>query len=149
MITFAIPYYRPVIEAMKGKNLSAMRAPFPLYSVHCNPVLWLPFNHLARKALMCAISSAISYRPFAALGEMGAIGTGQYLMYIHNRIILNLLKNTLGRSWFIIYPNHFLYFTGSNIVILFGKLYHSPISIQFLHKRTIVTTYHRLSFNRM
>ncbi|WP_250539493.1 hypothetical protein [Bacteroides caccae] len=52
MIAFAVPYYRPVIEAVKGKNLSAMCAFLPLYSVHYNPVLWLPFNQLARKALM-------------------------------------------------------------------------------------------------
>ena len=76
MIAFAVPYYRPVIEAMKGKNLSAMRAPLPLYSVHYNPVLWLPFNQLARQALMCAISPAIGYRPLAALGEVGAIRSG-------------------------------------------------------------------------
>ena len=95
MIAFAVPYYRPVIEAMKGKNLSAMRAPLPLYSVHCNPVLWLPFNQLARKALTCSISPAIGYRPFAAFGEVGAISTGQCLMYIHNHIRLNVNPATV------------------------------------------------------
>ncbi|WP_289704815.1 hypothetical protein [Bacteroides acidifaciens] len=84
MIAFAVPEHRAIIEAMKGKNLAAMCAPLPLYSVHCNPVLWLPFNHLARKALTCAISPAIGYRPFAAFGEMGAINAGCCLMYIHN-----------------------------------------------------------------
>ena len=74
MIAFAVPYYRPVIEAVKGKNLSAMCAFLPLYSVHYNPVFGLPFNQPTRKTLMCAISSAISYRPFAAFGEVGAIG---------------------------------------------------------------------------
>ena len=76
MIAFAVPYYYPVIEAMKGKNLAAMRASLPFYSVHYNPVLWLPFNQLARKALMRAISPAVSYRPLAALGEVGAIRSG-------------------------------------------------------------------------
>ena len=76
MIAFAVPEHRAIIEAMKGKNLATMRAPLPLYSVHYNPVLWLPFNHLARKALMCAISPAVSYRPLAALGEVGAIRSG-------------------------------------------------------------------------
>ena len=76
MIAFAVPYYYPVIEAMKGKNLAAMRASLPFYSVHYNPVLWLPFNQPTRKALMCAISPAISYRPFTAFGEVDAIGTG-------------------------------------------------------------------------
>ena len=95
MIAFAVPYYRPVIEAMKGKNLSAMRAPLPLYSVHCNPVLWLPFNQPARKAFTCAISPAIGYRPLATFGEMGAINTGQCLMYIHNHIRLNVNPATV------------------------------------------------------
>ncbi|WP_162223489.1 MULTISPECIES: hypothetical protein [Bacteroides] len=52
MIAFAVPYYRPVIEAMKGKNLAAMCASLSLYSIRYNPVLWLPFNQPARKALM-------------------------------------------------------------------------------------------------
>jgi len=76
MIALAIPEHRAIIEAMKGKNLAAMCAYLPLYSVHYNPVLWLPFNQLARKALMCAISPAVSYRPLAALGEVGAIRSG-------------------------------------------------------------------------
>ena len=74
MIIFAIPYYRPVIEAVKGKNLAAMCASLPFYSVHYNPVFWLPFNSPTRKALICAISPAISYRPFTAFGEVDAIG---------------------------------------------------------------------------
>lgn len=76
MIAFAIPEHRAIIEAMKGKNLAAMCASLPFYSVHYNPVLWLPFNHLARKTLMCAISPAIGYGAFAAFGKVGAIGTG-------------------------------------------------------------------------
>ena len=76
MIAFAVPYYYPVIEAMKGKNLAAMRASLPFYSVHYNPGLWLPFNQLARKALTFAISPAIGYGAFAAFGKVGAIGTG-------------------------------------------------------------------------
>ena len=95
MIAFVIPYYHPVIKAMKGKNLSAMRTSLPFYSVHYNPVLWLPFNHLARKALMCAISPAVSYRPLAALGEVGAIRSGGCLIYIHNRILLNVNPATV------------------------------------------------------
>ncbi|MEQ2408487.1 hypothetical protein AAAU27_10395 [Bacteroides ovatus] len=95
MIAFAVPEHCAIIEAMKGKNLSAMCASLPLYSVHYNPVLWLPFNQLARKALMCAISSAISYRPFAAFGEVGTISTGQCLMYVHNRIRLNVNPATV------------------------------------------------------
>ena len=73
MIAFAVPEHRAIIEAMKGKNFAAMRASLPLYSVHYNPVLRLPFNQLARKALMCAISPAVSYRVFSALGKVGAI----------------------------------------------------------------------------
>ena len=76
MIAFAVPYYYPVIEAMKGKNLAAMRASLPFYSVHYNPVFGLPFNQPTRKTLMCAISPAVSYRPLAALGEVGAIRSG-------------------------------------------------------------------------
>ena len=76
MIAFAVPEHRAIIEAMKGKNLAAMRAPLPRYSVHYNPVLWLPFNQLARKALTCTISPAVRYRPLAALGEVGAIRSG-------------------------------------------------------------------------
>jgi len=76
MIAFAVLEHRAIIEAMKGKNLAAMCAPLPFYSVHYNPVLWLPFNQPARKALMCAISPAVSYRTLSALGKMGAIGTG-------------------------------------------------------------------------
>ena len=74
MIAFAVSYYCPVIEAAKGKNLAAMCASLPFYSVHYNPVFGLPFNQPTRKALMCAISSAISYRPFTAFGEVDAIG---------------------------------------------------------------------------
>ena len=95
MIAFAVPEHRAIIEAMKGKNLAAMCAPLPLYSVHCNPVLWLPFNQPARKAFTCAISPAIGYRPFAAFGEVGAISTGQCLMYIHNHIRLNVNPATV------------------------------------------------------
>ncbi|WP_301886459.1 hypothetical protein [Bacteroides congonensis] len=73
MIAFAFSYYRPVIESVKGKQFAAMCASLPLYSVHYNPVFWLPFNQLARKALTCSISPAISYRPLSALGEMGAV----------------------------------------------------------------------------
>ena len=76
MIALAIPEHRAIIEAMKGKNLAAMCAYLPLYSVHYNPVLWLPFNQLARKALTFAISPAIGYGAFAAFGKVGAIGTG-------------------------------------------------------------------------
>ena len=76
MIAFAVPEHRPVIEPMKGKQLAAMCASFPFYSVHYNPVLWLPFNQLARNTLMGAISPAIGYGAFAALGKVGAIGTG-------------------------------------------------------------------------
>jgi hypothetical protein len=74
MIAFAVSCYCPVIEAVKGKNLAAMCASLPFYSVHYNPVFGLPFNQPTRKTLMCAISSAISYRPFTAFGEVDAIG---------------------------------------------------------------------------
>ena len=76
MIAFAVPEHRAIIETMKGKNLAAMCTSLPLYSVHYNPVLWLPFNQLARKALTFAISPAIGYGAFAAFGKVGAIGTG-------------------------------------------------------------------------
>jgi hypothetical protein len=76
MIAFAVPEHRAIIKTMKGKNLAAMRASLPFYSVHYNPVPWLPFNQPARKALMCAISPAIGYGAFAALGKVGAIRSG-------------------------------------------------------------------------
>ena len=76
MIAFAVPEHRAIIEAVKGKNLSAMCASLPFYSVHYNPVFGLPFNQPTRKALMCAISPAVSYKPLATFGKVGAIKSG-------------------------------------------------------------------------
>jgi len=76
MIAFAVPEHRAIIEAMKGKNLAAMCAPLPFYSVHYNPVLWLPFNQLARNTFTCTISPAIGYGAFTTFGKVGAIRSG-------------------------------------------------------------------------
>ena len=76
MIAFAVPEYRSIIEAVKGKNLAAMCASLPLYSVHYNPVLWLPFNQPARNTFTCTISPAIGYGAFTAFGKVGALWSG-------------------------------------------------------------------------
>lgn len=83
MIAFAVPEHCTIIKAMKGKQFTAMCTYLPFYSVHYNPVLWFPLNQLARKTLTRAISPTIGYGPFTTFGEVGAIRSGECLMYIH------------------------------------------------------------------